>query len=52
MLEKGEVFNYIFTDMIYVDANDTNPDANRTYRIKVKIVKGSGTFGVRRCRSA
>lgn len=50
-LQQNKVQNYFYTDLVDVDSQDPLP-TKISYAMKVEMVKGSGTFGVRRCRAA
>ena len=49
-ISQGEVENYFFEDFIDINASNPLTSTNITYVIKVDMIMGTGTFGVRRCR--
>jgi hypothetical protein len=51
-LKSTEVFNYFLYDLLTVTNTNGTIETKRKYAIKVDMLRGEGTFGIRRCRQA
>jgi hypothetical protein len=50
-LGPGKVFNYFLYDTLYVDTESPEEiSTKRTFAIKIDLLEGKGTFGIRRCK--